>query len=392
MKNNKFLFLLVFVVIALGALSLFLYVSNQKQEEKPVVVEKPLIEEKKKNLILMIGDGMGANHIEAANLYLSKFNKRLSFDSAQDAMMMITSSADSEITDSAAASTAMASGQKVNNGVISVATPGSGKDLKTILELSKEKCKATGIVTTTPVVDATPAAFAAHTSSRKNYQEVAKDYFLETKPNLILGGSRKEINQQTAFEAGYSIIKDRSSFLFPDLYTDRPVLGLFSNGNVPYEYDYGMGSINHFDGNPHLSEMVRFSLDVLEEDQDGLFLLIEGATIDKAAHNNDIKNTIHEVLEFDQALQAVLEWMEGRDDTLLLVTADHETGGLALAEGKDKFSYPNVSWIGKGHTSQNVPLHIWGDELSEYPEIIDNTDIFKIFSAELDQENSYCTN
>ncbi|MCB0218678.1 MAG: alkaline phosphatase, partial [Chrysiogenetes bacterium] len=144
--------------------------------------------------------------------------------------------------------------------------------------------------------------------------------------------------------------------------------------NMPYEKD-GVGEL------PHLSEMARAALEILETDPDGFFLMIEGGRIDHAGHENDIERLGPEVAEFDRAVQVALEWAKGREDTLILVTADHETGGLKLPRTFNGEWPPPARWLHTNHTSTPVAIYAQGPNAQLVRDGLDNTDVFRILGG-----------
>ncbi|UCG56077.1 MAG: alkaline phosphatase [Phycisphaerales bacterium] len=322
------------------------------------------------NVVLFIGDGMGPEQVRAAGMYANGAEGTLSFETFPNRAELTTYSASSSITDSAAAATAMATGVKVNNGVISRAYPGDGSELQTLLEYSKAQGKSTGLVTTTFMTHATPAAFGAHESSRANYSEIADDYLTQTRPNILFGGSSY---MSAAAAAGYAVVADSASMVALDTEVETMVSGQFSSGNMTYEYDRTAGTTE-----PHLSEMTETALKILDNDADGFFLMVEGGRIDHASHNNDIVRTVQETVEFGNAVQAAIDWVTdtASTDTLILVTADHETGGLTVQANNGKGAYPDVSWSTTGHTGVNVPIYAWGSNGELILGVMDNTDVF----------------
>ena len=273
------------------------------------------------NVILMIGDGMGFEQVAAGRMFLGG---EIVLDEAPYQADMTTFSADSSITDSAASGTAIATGQKANNGVVSLAIPGDAAELYTSLEVYRDFGKATGLVTTTTITHATPAVFGAHAASRSYTTEIADDLLNQTRPNVMFGGGGSGMTVGAATDAGYTVVADRDAMLALDADTATFVAGQFGPGYLPYEYD-GLGNL------PHLSEMTNTALDVLDNDPDGFFLMIEGGRIDHAGHANDVERGVRETAEFVATVDAVLNWAAGRDDTLIVVTADHETGGMTVA-------------------------------------------------------------
>ncbi len=328
-----------------------------------------------RNVILCIGDGMGFAQVDAAGYYLFgddylEGDNRVVFQGMPHQARMTTYAADTPVTDSAASGTAMATGHKVNYGVVSMAYPGDGRELETFLELSQQRGQRTGLVTTTFIAHATPATFAAHDNSRYHYAAIIADYLYQSRPDLLFGGAA-HVAPLNAQLAGYTVVRNRAELLDLDTAGVQRVWGMFGNDHLPYEFD-GLGNL------PHLSEMTAVALDVLDNDPDGFFLLVEGGRIDHAGHANDIERLIPEVIAFHQAVETVCAWAAGRSDTLIIVTADHETGGLTVIETGAAGEVPTVSWSTGGHTSALVPVYAWGVNASLVHGVMDNTDIAAI--------------
>lgn len=329
-----------------------------------------------RNSIFLIGDGMGFEQVKAAGIYLMGVEGTLSFESLPYHAEMTTYSANSSVTDSAAASTAMATGVKVNNGVVSVEIPGDASELETILEFMKDRGKRTGLVTTTNMTHATPAGFGGHDSNRNNTSAIAGDYLNQTRPNVLFGGGGNDMSVSSALIAGYTVVTVAAEMLALDTAAVSLASGQFGSGYMPYELD-GLGDL------PHLSQMTEIALDILDNNLDGFFLMIEGGRIDHAGHSNDIRRNVHETIEFSYAVQKVIAWAANRSDTLILVTADHETGGLTVTENTDDDGYPIVSWSTTNHTGVNVPLYAWGVNAQLISGVIDNTELFSIATASI---------
>ena len=327
-----------------------------------------------KNIIIMIGDGMGSEQIKAAGMFVNGEPGTLLFEEFPHKSSVSTHSANNSITDSAAAATAMACGIKVNNGVVSKAIPGDDRNLETVLEHYKAYAKSTGLVTTTHMTHATPACFGAHTSSRNNFSEIADNYFTYSKPNVLFGGGGFGVNRSIAENAGYKVVINRNELFSLDTENERFVSGQFGNGNFPFEYD-GLENL------PHLSEMTKTALHILDNNPNGFFLMVEGGLIDHAGHSNDIERNIRETAEFEVAVKEVLNWAENRNDTLLFVTADHETGGLIVINNNGIGNAPTVEWSSTGHTGVNVNIFAWGLHSELVLKIYDNTDIYKMLSS-----------
>lgn len=311
---------------------------------------------------------MGYEQIKAANLYLYGEEGRLGFEDLPVQGSVTTRSASSSITDSAAAATAMATGHKVNNGVISKAIPGDGSSYKTALETHQDLGKSTGIVTTAMISHATPAAFISHNTSRENYEDIAVEIFNRTKPDVLFGGGgiSAGIDSNLPLISGYAIAFNEVEM---NSLSGEQVCALFGDGHMPYVYD-GLGEF------PTLAEMSLKALELLDTDYNGFFLMIEGARIDHACHDNDLQRMIFEMESFSDAVTAVRGWVGQRDDILLIVTADHETGGLDVIGDNGEGNLPTVSWSTVYHTGVNIPFYIQGEVNGSVGSIIDNTDIY----------------
>jgi alkaline phosphatase len=343
-------------------------------------------------VILMIGDGMGAEHIKAAGLFANGSAGSLFMETLPQRAMVVTCPAYTivagdeskpvKITDSAAAATAMATGRKVFNGVLSVALPGNGAPLRTVLEQVAETGRRTGIVTTSYLTDATPAAFGAHVKDRDMHREIATDYRKTSRPNVILGGASKEkkipLTQEDGKAAGYRVVSDREGLRAAVKEGGEHLLGLFGPGPMCYEYDFVTTTRKDYDQLPHLSEMTMAALDLLGREPKGFFLMVEGACIDKASHKNQLERSVYETLEFDKAVQKVAQWAANRKDTLLIVTADHETGGLSTLKGRGKGKMPEVTWASFSHSGANVRLFAMGAGSEAIAGILDNTDVARL--------------
>lgn len=325
------------------------------------------------SIILYVGDGMGANHRLAAQWLAVGQEGALTMDELPMKATIDTASANSSVTDSAAAATAMATGVRTDNGVIGLDP--DGQVLKTILEQSSARGKAVGLVTTTQLSHATPAGFAAHVSHRSMMTEIAAQ-LLEAEVDLLLGGGEDEFlpadtigchpepGERTdgrdlvaeALAAGYVLVCDASELAALDPATTGKVLGLFADEGMLRPYS------------PTLAEMTNHAIERLATDPDGFFLLVEGGQIDWASHDNDASNTIEDVIGLDQAVAVGLEHATAETSILVLVVADHETGGMELSpissgnpDEDGPFYMPDgtpfyVNWSTTDHTAQGVPL------------------------------------
>jgi alkaline phosphatase len=324
-------------------------------------------------VILFIGDGMGPEQVRAGSYYVGH---PLSFESFPVHTYMTTYSADNAVTDSAAAATAIATGTKVNNGVLSLRMPGSGEPLATLLERAANQGMLTGLATTVYITHATPAAFASHQSSRTLYDAIANDYMNTTRPNLLLGGGANGLDDTEAVAAGYTVVKNLPELEAASMVSSFRIAGLFGSGFLRYE---ALGGPN-LDGHPDLADMTVEALRLLGGSETGFFLMVESGLIDQAAHLNLAHEMVGEVSILDKAVSAALLWAEGREDVLIIVTADHETGGISAVADNGTEVVPAITWTTTGHTSRSVDLYAWGFKSERFADISDNTEIpFRIF-------------
>jgi len=333
-------------------------------------------------VIFFIGDGMGPEQVKAAGIYAYGQAGTLFFESLPYKAELTNYTASGGIPDSAASGTALATGVKVGTFVVSLAIPGDGNELETLLEYSKARGKSTGLVTTSTWYDATPATFGAHEPTRMNFGGIWGDYLYQTRPNVVFGGGggTDPIGIGITATAGYTVVTDRASMQELDTETETMVFGGFGPGNLPYEFD-GLEPL------PHLSEMTATALDILDNDPDGFFLMVEGGRIDHAGHANDLQRNVLETIEFDKAVKVAFDWAAGRSDTLIVVTADHETGGLTVLANNGPGAFPTVEWSSISHTAANVPVYAWGANAGMISGVMDNTEIFGVVTAGPEAKN-----
>ena len=354
-----------------------------------------------KNVVLLIGDGMGFEQVKAASLYATGKTGGLAFEKHYCGEMA-THSLDSyrqksHATDSAAAATAMATGHKTENRMISRLPDGT--EPQTILERLAREGKWTGLVVTCPMTHATPGGFGAHAEKRTDYTDIADDYFKTSRPNILFGAryaSGGGVTEEKAHGAGYDVVANRDEMdAFLKKFTDGDVpasgphvSGQFARDGMPWEFDGPTDRPKTHSKNPgcdyttapHLSEMTRAALAVLERSPKGFFLMIEGSMIDWACHENCIERCVAETVEFAKAFEVVRDWAEDRNDTLVIITADHECGGLWVVKAKGKM--PEVFWGRGDHTGVNVPVYAFGPGADRLEGVIDNTDLFGIMTGQ----------
>ena len=352
------------------------------------------------SVILFIGDGMGREHRKAARWKTSGVGGSLSMDDMSAHGWSVTTSADGAVTDSAAAATAMATGAKTKNRVI-----GLKADLSfapTILEAAKRRGKSAGLVTTTQVTHATPAAFAAHVDDR-DLRTVIAGQMLTAGVDVILGGGEDEFLPATvngcyprkgkrsdgrnlvneALAAGYAVVCDQASFTSIAPSSTRRLLGLFADEGMTRPFS------------PSLSAMTRKAIAILSKNPRGFFLMVEGGQIDWASHANDAYHAISDTAGLDEAVEAAKAYAAAAGDTLIVVTADHETGGMKTtltssgsAEEDGPFKLPDgrhfyVNWSTNKHTGSDVPLTAQGPGAHKLKGAYENTFIYEVMSEVL---------
>jgi len=397
MKSRK----LFFLIIITFAVFLPIVINDKNPSHNNFIFENQALTPRvstndgNKSIILMIGDGMGYEHLKLAKWVEVGKQGSLSIEKLPFVNNVTTYSADNPVTDSAAAATAIATGYKTDNTRLSILP--NLKSVETILEIAQKEGKSSGVLSTTEITHATPAAFMTHVSSRYTTTEIARQIVEESGVDIIMGGGRtyftiEQINQMQT--NGYQFIVNNT-----DLHniSSGKVFGLFSNNHLPYEInrDYYV--------TPSLANMTDKAIELLSQDPNGFFLMVEGGKIDHAAHANNKINVALEVIEFHKAVEKAIAYVENTRNSLLIITADHETGGLKVLGENLNNTLPSqnrtaeenrnlrveraknvtVSWLTTGHTSTTVPFYAFGidDEDFENFTIIDNTEIFDIMNS-----------
>jgi alkaline phosphatase len=311
-----------------------------------------------KNTILIIGDGMGENHIKATSVYAQR---KLNFENFLQTGFVNTLSY-SGITDSGAAATAMAAGQKIRNGGIS---RHAGQDLTTIVEIAKDSGKKTGVITSDVLSGATAAAFSAHATNRYDTEDIINSQ-INGQVDLLIGEGEAAYSQYSSeiIGAGYEYLTDINNFNNTSNKVFATLPAIEPNQTATSQ------SIN--------MSNVAFALDFLENEE-GFLLVIEVSDIDKRSHDNNLEAMIYEMLMLEAVVQTVASWAQNRQDTLIFLTGDHETGGLILDEIDTYENLQNTyEFKTSGHTKLPVPFYALGYDLGE--DYIDNIDIFKLFN------------
>ena len=374
-----------------------------------------------RNVVIMIADGWGYNHILATNYYTTGRAQAQPYEAFPVCYPMSTYSLSSngydgeaarasfeyvkqKPTDSAAAGTALATGHKTNNGAVGV--DAEGKPVRNILELAQALGKATGVVTTVQISHATPATFVAHSAGRGSYEEIARQMILESTVNVIMGagnpwfddsGQRREtpdykfVGGQELWESlvagtcappagAWRLVQSRDEFQsVAD--ADAPparVVGVMQTATTAQQAREGATDVPlatpRTETVPTLAEMCAAALNVLGQDPEGLVLMVEGGAVDWANHANQTGRMIEEMTDFNDAVGEVIAWIEqhgGWSQNLLIVTGDHETAYLTGPAGADGTAgqiqnrgagtVPGVGWYSTSHTNSLIPVFANGD-------------------------------
>jgi len=376
---------------------------------------------KAKNIIFMVPDGQGLSNVTAARIFKNgPDGDPLYQETLENIGYQRTHSADSTVTDSAAAASAWAVGQKFLNGEISChgdsATGECSGNVPTILELAEQMGKATGLVASSQISHATPAAFGAHTFSRNCGVEIARQYIADADVDVILGGGvykasapeycdvysesynqpdRRQYIIDLAMDAGYAFVADKEELNAAVAEGNKKILGMFEQagegeGKTP-EMFWVDASVSYPEGEPTLAEMTTAALDILEKDRDGLFLMVEGSQVDWADHAQDVEYQIAESLAFDQSVKVVLDWVnarpERRNQTLMIIVADHDCGGFAvngpygsLSEAGDVVE---DAWTSSSHTAGDTIIYSQGPGSEKLNAAVDNTDLYYVMESVL---------
>ena len=312
-----------------------------------------------RNIILMIGDGNGLAQLSAARM---ANGGTLSITNIKTLGLVNTASADDKVTDSAAAGTALATGVKTRNRSIGVDT--TGQPLQSLIELLSAADYHTGIITTDAIDGATPSAFYAHTDERDDSEKIIADLVASELSFFIAGGQSRE----AAITARFT---PKTLDELADL--DRPTAVFNGAGKMP--------SVQH-DRGAFLPESVSKSLALLKAGEKPFFLLVEGAQIDNGGHADDIATIITEGLDFDQAVGRALQFADEDGETLVLITSDHETGGLGVTGGAAGGGV-TADFLSGDHTGILVPLFAYGPGAGTFGGVFENTEVFHRILAAL---------
>jgi len=380
-KTSRLLNHLIFSILMVGFISLPGYGQEEYKDPKNKALNElypggsfyevqnyvqPSGKKQPKNIILMIGDGMGLAQVYSAmtanggHLFLENF-KNIGFSE--------TYSSDNYITDSAAGGTALSAGIKTYNGAIGVDP--DKQPVPNIREMAEKKGLKTGLVSTSAITHATPASFIAHASSRNSYEDIAAD-FLKTNIDVFIGGGIKNFEDR---KDGKNLSKELEEKGYQVLYNIDDIQKIKSGklaGFTAQEHDAPMP-----DRGEILVPATQTAINLLSQGKKGFFLMVEGSEIDFLAHENKTPGVVLETLDFDRAIGAALKFAASNGETLIIVTADHETGGMTLNGGDYKTGKVIGKFTSGGHTGIAVPVYAFGPGAEQFTGFMENTDIAK---------------
>ena len=299
---------------------------------------------KAKNIIILVSDGMSTGTLNMADLYLSRKTGKgsnwlqLYKDNKVNRALMDMASANSIVTDSAAASSSWGSGFRIKNGGLNIGT--KGEAYIPIWQKFKKAGKMAGCVTTVPITHATPAGFCVNSKSRNDQEGIAKKY-LTQKFDIMMGGGnnyfsadyrKDKVDMYKKFKAGgYQVVKNRDEMLGAT--NEKPILGVFYNDGLPYTSDRN-SSKELTQKIPTLGEMTQKAIDRMKHNEEGFVLQVEAGKVDWAAHGNDIAGLLYDQTAHDEAVKVAIDFAEKDENTLVIITSDHGNANPGVIYGK----------------------------------------------------------
>ena len=329
-----------------------------------------------KNIILMVGDGMGLAQVTA--LMLAENYDPINIERATVGGFVKTYSANNRVTDSAASGTTYASGEKTNNGYLSVRPDGS--PMETILQKAEKAGLATGLVVTTNIQHATPGAFYAHNPDRNDYEGISLE-LLVSGVDVAIGGGAKYMTDRKDKRDLVAELKTKGYTMTDNL----AGLAGVSRGNAMAIYEGGGLPLVAKGRDPeYLPNATAKALEILTANTSGataggFFLMVEGSYIDSAGHSNDAEALMGEMRDFDKSVGIAFDYADRHPDTVVIVLADHETGGLTIPSGKENFLLPDsgvdFKWSTGGHTGTLIPMFAYGKHADTFGGVFNNIDV-----------------
>ena len=364
--KNYYCILLLFIVLSCNTTKTDPQNPSQ-HTSNPTAPPSPI---KAKNIILLIGDGMGLSQITAA-MYANK--NRINLEKFPVVGLQKTHASDKLVTDSAASATSLASGVKTYCGATGVDTDTVA--VKTILELAEEKGMATGLVATSTIVHATPACFYAHEKRRNLYENIAAD-LLDLEVDYFVGGGKKYFDRRDSDDRNLVDELKKKGYMISDYFTEpfgqvitpnKKNFGYFTSDSDPLPVSKGRS---------YLYAATKLGIKFLKKRSDrGFFLMAEGSQIDWGGHANDSDYIVSELLDFDRVVGNALDFAKKNGETLVIVTADHETGGYSVLQNSTMDSLV-TAFTTSYHTASMIPVFAYGPGSEAFGGVYDNTTIF----------------
>lgn len=320
-----------------------------------------------KNIIFLIGDGMGLGSVSM--MQLENNYEPTIFDRAENVALQKTYSLDNRVTDSAASGTALATGSKTNNTVLGQLPDGT--PLVSLFDVAAERDKATGVVVTTYLQHATPGAFYAHTASRHDYTTIAEQ-LLRSNIDIAIGGGMAFFDERYgSHEAALEAIAESGFQLYDNLTTAA------EGSDLKQLIILADKEIEPRDG--YLSRATERAIAHLATHDAGFVLMVEGSIIDGMGHGNDAAGQQGEMRDFMEAVEVAVEYAQHNPGTLVIVTADHETGGLAIVSGNSDFNLSEQGieyrWATDGHSGAMVPIYLYGTGAELINGVMENSEL-----------------
>ena len=371
--KRKFQITLLYALIATTFTPLSMQGQNRRDKEQTYILEKPYQVEvikpaegtKIKNVILMIGDGMSLMHVYSA--WVANRGK-LYLDNCQSVGLSKTYCANKLITDSGAGGTAIATGQKTNYHYVGVDT--LGRPLKSLINLASEKGLSTGMAVTCRLWDATPADFCCHNIDRDAEAEIVTDY-LNCGIDYVFGGGSKLFENRADGRNLFNELRQKG-YQTPRTWEELEkvksgkVFAITDSVDTPLPAERG----------DLLARTSLKGIELLNQNKEGFFMMIEGSQLDDYGHFNDLDLLMQEVHDFDRTVGDIFKWAAQDGETLVIVTADHETGGLTLVDGDLNEGRIVCKFSTGGHSGVMVPVYAFGPGAELFTGIYENTAIF----------------
>jgi len=351
MNTRKYLILIAASFFILSACSFRNVHSTESQQKRT------------RNIILFIGDGMGIAHVNAATTVSVQ---PLAIEKFPYSGFIKTYSYDNYVTDSGAGGTAIASGIKTRNGMIGMAPDST--IVESVLHIASRRGFATGVVSTSAVTHATPATFVVHNIDRSNTEEIAKG-FVSSNVDVFIGGGENHFRARSdsvdltlnLLKKGYDVVYTIQDLVKSD---SRKLAGLLAKEHMPEESAGRRGM---------LEIMTKKAIETLNRNEKGFVLMVEGSMIDWGGHANDIRYVLAEMLDFDRAVGVAKDFADQDGETLIIVTSDHETGGLTIIDGSEENNWLSAHFSTTDHTAVMVPVFSYGPGAERFSGIKENT-------------------